>query len=162
VPDADEDPDASPLSSCGSFKERYAASLSQRFAGERAAARACRAQPPAPRRLRTLQEPPNPYKTHAAEEVAECRDPHVWPGYDPYGTPPDGHAIALGIRQLQKEDAAALSLQRLWADYAIALRLRKRARQERASTTAPTPMVRDANGVPDGYQTALAARRANR
>lgn len=124
------------LSVNASYKEK----LSREFATLRAATRALEARAVARvPRMRTLESPdevPNPWAIRAAAEVAECLDPHVWPGYDPYGAPPNGHAIALGLQQLQRA-----------------------AREGRApAATAPTTMLRDANGVPDGYKTALSRR----
>ena len=135
-----------PLSANASFKERHAAQRTREFAELRAATRAIEAHaaanPPTLRALEELEDIPDGYRaaTENRQPVQSDITPDCWPGYDPYGKPACGYDLALALRHLNKEDAAA--------------------RTPPARTTPAAPvMLRDANGIPDGYATALAARR---
>ncbi len=64
------------------------------------------------------------------------------PNYKPYGRPADGFALGIASRRLQREVKAEQT--------------RQPQREPRVG------MLRDSNGTPDGYASALANRRAGR
>jgi len=90
---------------------------------------------------------PDPY-SKATLRVAERQDAiaHAMDLYAKHGIAPDGYTIGLALRRVVAEVKAEETA----------------ASRELRTATEARAMVRDANGVPDGYQTALAARRASR
>jgi hypothetical protein len=83
-----------------------------------------------------VDETPDGYRTALENRTPTQHDvePDFDPNYNSRGTPPNGYALALALRQLANEDATP------------------------ARAEALPAMLRDENGTPDPYKTALAAR----
>jgi hypothetical protein len=84
-----------------------------------------------------FQPAPSGYRAATEHRALKQTDfsPDEIPGYDPYGQPVSGYALALKLRKLN-QDAPLVD----------------------AAPAAPA-MLRDAHNIPNGYATALAARR---
>ena len=93
--------------------------------------------------LRDLEEPediPTAYRA-AIENRAPIQsdlDPTMWPGYDPFGQPANGQAMAIAFRKLQQAEAAPVVV---------------------AAASRPEPKIIYRDGVPSGWDTALERNR---